>query len=211
MVKSIVTGNMGTDMAKSMGVHTEESLTGFKNICGVADKWDESKEYQFVFGYEESIGYCYGNHIRDKDGVISAMIAVEMAAYYKKQGKTLKDVLYDLYEEYGYYKEYLQSIVIEGEEGQKIISEMMRDLRENPHSEIAGIKVAEIFDYQKGFRNMPPSNVLIYKLSDGSWFAVRPSGTEPKIKLYIYTCEKTERASEDKLDKIKRELLSILN
>lgn len=211
MVKSIVTGNMGVDMAKSMGVHTEESLTGFKNICGVADKWDESKEYKFVFGYEESIGYCYGNHIRDKDGVISAMIAVEMAAYYKKQNKTLKDVLYDLYEEYGYYKEYLQSIVIEGEEGQKIISEMMRNLRENPHAEIAGIKVAEIFDYQKGFRNMPPSNVLIYKLSDGSWFAVRPSGTEPKIKLYIYTCDKTERASEDKLDKIKRELLSILN
>ena len=206
IVKSIVTGNMAVDIAKSLGVHYEESLTGFKNICGLADKWDKSGEYKFIYGYEESIGYCYGDHIRDKDGVGASMLAVEMAAYYRKKGKSLTDVLRDIYAEFGYYKEALKSIVIEGQEGAIKISNMMISLRNNPISKIASLKVKEIIDYKDGLGQIPPSNVLIYKLEDGSWFAIRPSGTEPKIKLYIYTLDADETKSDKKSKLILKEL-----
>ncbi len=202
IVKSIVTGDMSVKIAKSFGVETFETLTGFKNICNIPNIWDRTKEHDFIFGYEESIGYVYGNHVRDKDGVIISMLICEMAAYYKKQGLSLYDVLQKMFEEYGYYKEFLKSIVLEGIEGQKRISRMMDYFRKTDFKEFGGIKVVEVNDYLGGFNGNPSSNVLIYKLEDGSWFAVRPSGTEPKIKLYIYSNSKIEEESKDKVLKI---------
>ncbi len=207
IVKSIVTGDLGKTIAESFGVSTVETLTGFKNICNMANIWDKTKEHTFIFGYEESIGYVLGDHVRDKDGVISSMIAVEMAAYYKKREKTLVDVLEEIYKEHGYFVDALKSIVLEGLEGKEKINGIMVDLRENPLDEVDGLKVVEIVDYIKGRENTPPSNVLIYYLEDGSWFAIRPSGTEPKIKVYIYTLDRERSLAEKKAEGIEDSIL----
>lgn len=210
IVKSIVTGDMSEKIAKSFGVETFETLTGFKNICNLPNIWDKTKEHDFIFGYEESIGYVYGNHVRDKDGVIISMLICEMAAYYKKQGLTLYEVLEKMFREYGYYTEYLKSIVLEGIEGQKRIGRMMDYFRKTEFKEFGDIKVREVNDYLHGFNGNPSSNVLIYKLEDGSWFAVRPSGTEPKIKLYIYAKSNDRIESRDKVSKIAKVVESTL-
>ncbi|WP_036729964.1 phospho-sugar mutase [Peptoniphilus mikwangii] len=210
IVKSIVTGDLGKTIAESLSVKCYETLTGFKNICSLPNKWDISKESEFIFGYEESIGYVFGNHVRDKDGVISSMMIVEMASYYKKMGKNLVDVLYEIYEKYGYFKEHLMSIVLDGMEGKERILRMMKFFRESGFKEFAGLKVKEEIDYKNGYKDVGKSNVLIYHLEDGSWFAVRPSGTEPKIKLYIYAKDVAEDVAENKVGEIKEDVLSKL-
>lgn len=210
IVKSIVTGDLGKTIAKDLGVKCYETLTGFKNICSLANIWDETKESKFIFGYEESIGYVYGDHVRDKDGVVSSMMIVEMAAFYKKQGKSLVDVLYEIYNKYGFHKEHLMSIVLEGIEGSNRILRMMKYFRESEFKEFASLKVRKCIDFEKGYKDIGSSNVLIYHLEDGSWFAVRPSGTEPKIKLYIYTKDKIEEIADEKLEKIKSDVLEKL-
>ncbi|RVU54824.1 phospho-sugar mutase [Anaerosphaera multitolerans] len=206
IVKSIVTGNLAKEIAESMGVTVFETLTGFKNICALPNLWDRTKEYKFIFGYEESIGYVYGDHVRDKDGVISSMMIVEMAAYYKKKGKNLIEVLEDIYKEFGYFKEDLTSIVLEGIEGQERISRMMEFFRKSEFSGFGGIKLEEKIDYIRGYNGVGPSNVLIYHLEDGSWFAVRPSGTEPKIKLYVYSKDENEEEAVRKVKDIKEDV-----
>ena len=153
-------------------------------------------------GYEESIGYVYGTIVRDKDGVISSMLIAEMAAYYKKQGKTLLDELNEIYEKYGYYFEKLISIVLEGVEGQERINRIMDSFREDPIRNIGNMKLMKIIDYLNDETGNPKSNVLKYYFDDGSWYAVRPSGTEPKIKVYIYSKDKEKQASKNKIKAI---------
>ena len=210
IVKSIVTGDLGKVIAESLNVKCYQTLTGFKNICSLPNIWDKTKEANFIFGYEESIGYVYGDHVRDKDGVVSSMMIVEMAAFYKKQGKSLVDVLYEIYNKYGFHKEHLMSIVLEGIEGSNRILRMMKYFRESEFNKFADLKVTESIDFKNGYKDIGASNVLIYHLEDGSWFAVRPSGTEPKIKLYIYANDKDEKIADEKVEKIKKDVLEKL-
>jgi len=173
-----------TRIAASYGVKMFEALTGFKNICGRIPELEE-KGLTYLFGYEESVGYAASPNIRDKDGISAGMLLAEAAAYYRKKGKTLERVLEEIYEDYGAFAEGQRSVVLEGLEGAARIERMMESLRKEPPAAAAGIRVERIVDYSDGHRDIPPSNVLRYFLADGSWFAVRPSGTEPKIKLLL--------------------------
>lgn len=211
IVKSIVTGDMGKAIANKYGVETIETLTGFKNICAVANESEITGEKEFIYGFEESIGYNYGTFVRDKDAVSSAMVICEMAAYYKKQGKSLLDVLEELKDEYGFYDERLISIVLEGLEGQEKIGQIMKDFRENPLTEIKGMKLEKTIDYLNDDTGIPKSNVLKYYFDDGSWYALRPSGTEPKIKIYIYSKGESEKDSKKKLDLIEKSTKEKIN
>lgn len=207
IVKSIVTGNLSKAIAKRYNVETIETLTGFKHICNKANEYDKTGEHTFIFGYEESIGYVYGTVVRDKDAVVTSMLIAEMAGYYKKRGKTLLDVLNDIYEEYGYYKEELISIVLEGLDGKQRIERIMVEFRENPIQNIDGMKLENTIDYLLQDTGLPKTNALRYFLDDGSWYAVRPSGTEPKIKLYVYSKDKDEKQSDKKIENIKKTVL----
>lgn len=211
IVKSIVTGDMGKAIANKYSVETIETLTGFKNICAVANESEITGEKEFIYGFEESIGYNYGTFVRDKDAVSSAMVICEMAAYYKKQGKSLLDVLEELKDEYGFYDERLISIVLEGLEGQEKIGQIMKDFRENPLTEIKGLKLEKTIDYLNDDTGIPKSNVLKYYFDDGSWYALRPSGTEPKIKIYIYSKGESEKDSKKKLDLIEKSTKEKIN
>ena len=186
MVKSIVTSSMSAEMAEAYGVKMFEALTGFKNICGRIPFLEENG-YQYLFGYEESVGYAACPQIRDKDGISAGMLVAEAAAYYRKMGKTLWQVLEELYERYGFYAEDEPNLILKGLEGAERISRMMISLRNNLPTEVAGYKVSKVIDYKNGYEDIPASNVLRFFLENGSWFAVRPSGTEPKIKFYFYT------------------------
>lgn len=202
IVKSIVSSDLPDKIADKYGVDSLNVLTGFKNIYAPANEWDKNNDKTFVFGYEESIGYSYGTNVRDKDAVSSAMMIVEMAAFYKKQGKSLLDVQKELYEEFGYHGSKLESIVLEGLDGKKLISRIMEDFRNNPIEEINGYKLERTIDYDFDNTGLPKSNVLKYIFEDGSWYVLRPSGTEPKIKLYIYSNAKTKEEGDSMVDKI---------
>ena len=204
ITKSIVTGDLGKVIAQKYGVTMFETLTGFKNICAKANEWEKTNEYEAIFGYEESIGYVYGTLVRDKDAVVASMLIAEMAAYYKKQGKSVLDVLNDLYEEYGHYNEKLLSIVLEGLEGQQLIGRIMDSIRSKPIDIIGDMKLIKTIDYLNDTTDAGVSDVLKYYMDDGSWYAVRPSGTEPKIKLYIYSKGKTKEDSFEKIDLIEK-------
>lgn len=204
MVKSIVTGDLSRAIAKKYGIETVETLTGFKNICGKANEYDRTKEKTYVFGYEESIGFCYGTFVRDKDAVSASMMIVEMAAYFKKQGKTLLDVLNDIYAEFGFYNERQVSLELEGVEGQERIGRMMEEFREHPLTTIGAMELEKVIDFKDGYLDFPKQNCLKYYFNEGSWYALRPSGTEPKIKLYIYSIGKDEKESVEKLDLIEK-------
>lgn len=210
IVKSIVTGNMGENIAKSMGVKVFDVLTGFKNICALANEWDKTGEYTYIFGYEESIGYNPGVFVRDKDAVSSAMLLAEMAGYYKKQGKTLIDVLDKLFEEYGCYSETTKSIFCEGESGKERIDRMMKKIRETYPEQINGSKLKELTDYELSLTrdissgktvkiDTEKTNAVKFLYDDESWVSLRPSGTEPKIKIYIYT--RDEKSMEKSISK----------
>lgn len=211
IVKSIVTGDLSKAIANKYNIGTVETLTGFKHICGKANEFDETGEYTFIFGYEESIGYVYDTIVRDKDGVISSMLIAEMAAYYKKRGKSLLDVLNELYEEYGYYKEKQISIVLEGIEGKNRISRIMESFRAKPIDEIKNSKLLSITDYLLGYTDTPPSNVLKYRFDDESWYAIRPSGTEPKVKIYIYSKADTMESSIAKIEDMESAIMKRIN
>ncbi|WP_438435078.1 phospho-sugar mutase [Gorillibacterium sp. sgz500922] len=185
VIKTIVTSEMGAVIAKSFGVEVMNTLTGFKYIGEKMTEFDQTKSHTFLFGYEESYGYLAGNYARDKDAVVASMLISEAAAYYKKQGKTLYDVLLSLYEEYGYFLEKLESRTLKGKEGLEKIKGIMDDWRQNPPKAVNGAEVVEVLDYSLGIQGLPKENVLKYVLSDGSWFTLRPSGTEPKIKVYF--------------------------
>ncbi|WP_040952361.1 phospho-sugar mutase [Gorillibacterium massiliense] len=185
VIKTIVTSEMGAVIARSFGVEVMNTLTGFKYIGEKMTEFTATGSHTFLFGYEESYGYLAGDYARDKDAVIASMLICEAAAYYKKQGKTLYDVLIELYEEYGYFMERLESRTLKGKEGVEKIRGIMENWRLMPPAEVAGVKVTEVLDYSQGIQDLPAENVLKYVLEDGSWFTLRPSGTEPKIKVYF--------------------------
>ena len=183
VVKTIVTSGLGAAIAESHGAKTVQTLTGFKYIGEKICNWEENGENTFLFGYEESYGYLAGTHARDKDAVSASMLIVEMAAYYKNQGKTLVDALNDIYAAYGYYFDCLETIVLKGKEGAEKIQASMQLLRENGTKAFDDLD--DLKDYSKGIDGLPKENVLRFDFSDGSWAAARPSGTEPKLKLYF--------------------------
>ncbi|GFN32679.1 phospho-sugar mutase [Paenibacillus xylaniclasticus] len=202
VVKTIVTSEMGADIAKSFGVDVANTLTGFKYIGEKMTQYEATGERTFLFGYEESYGYLTGTYARDKDAVVASLLICEAAAYYKNQGKTLYDVLLELYAQYGTYLEGLQSRTLKGLDGVQKISAIMEDWRSNPPKEIAGIKVDRVLDYSAGLNGLPPENVLKYMLADGSWFCLRPSGTEPKIKIYFAVRGQSQQDASSALNKL---------
>lgn len=210
IVKSIVTGDLGKVIGETYGATTFESLTGFKNICGRIPELIETG-YNYIFGYEESIGYTTGTAVRDKDAVSSAMIFCEAAAFYKKQGKTLLDIRSELFKQYGYYKEKQVALVLEGIEGQQRIARMMESYRHDYVTDFDGTGIEETIDYLAGYKDIPSSNVLKFKLEDGSWYALRPSGTEPKIKLYIYTKASSEENANKNIETMESLVLAKLD
>ncbi len=185
MIKSIVTGNFGRAICEKNGIEVFEALTGFKNICGRIPELEE-KGYQYFFGYEESIGCAPGEKVRDKDGISAAMLVMEMAAWLKKQNKSILAFLEELYQEYGYYEEGQLSLVLKGKEGQEKIGRIMESFR-SMEKRLGSLKIEKRIDYKDGYEDIPPQNALKFILTDGSWFAARPSGTEPKIKFYFYS------------------------
>lgn len=209
MVKSIVTSTLSTEIAKSYGVKMFEALTGFKNICGRIPFLEEN-HYTYLFGYEESVGYAACPNIRDKDGISAGMLVAEAAAYYKKQGKTLFQVLEDLYKKYGYYAEDEPNIVLEGVSGQQRIKRMMAYVRENLPTAVAGYQVSKVIDYINGYEDIPASNVLRFFLDNGSWFAIRPSGTEPKIKFYFYSSAESKEEALKVNGMIREEIFALI-
>ena len=210
MIKSIVTSTMSTVMANAYGVEMYEALTGFKNICGRIPALLE-QGYTYLFRYEESVGYAASVDIRDKDGISAGMLVAEAAAYYRKQGKTLWNVLQELYEKYGFYAEDEPNLVLEGIAGAERIKRMMVSIRNNLPTEVAGYKVEKVIDYLHGYEDIPASNVLRFYLDNDSWFAVRPSGTEPKIKFYFYTKQASRKEALAVNAKIKEAVLEIVN
>ena len=203
VVKTIVTSDMATDIAKKYGAEVKEVLTGFKYIGETIDSLENPEDY--VFGMEESYGYLVGRHVRDKDSVSAAMIIVDAAAYYASTGKTLIDALEDLYAEFGYYKTALVSRVYPGEKGKTEMDALISALRENPLKEIAGIKINEFKDYSKGIEGLPKSNVLSF-IGDGIKVIVRPSGTEPKVKYYLTAKRPTEKESDEVVELLKKHI-----
>ena len=188
MIKSIVTGNFGKTICEAYGIAVYEALTGFKNICGRIPGIQEAG-YTYFFGYEESIGCAPGEKVRDKDGISAGMLISEMAAYYKKKGISMYEALQDLYKKYGYFSEDQVSFVLKGKEGQEKINRIMDVFRKETPASFGDVKVSSVIDYLNGYKDIPASNVLIFYMEDGSWFAMRPSGTEPKIKFYFYAVD----------------------
>lgn len=197
LVKTIVTSELGANIGRSYGLKCEETLTGFKYIGDKINKYEASGEQDFVMGYEESYGYLVGTHTRDKDAVVSSMLICQMAAYYKNQGKTLVDALEDVYNEYGYYLDHLDSFVLKGKDGAEKIGELMVYFRDKGMELFDGL--SQVIDYSKGVADLPKENVLKFLWKDGSWMAVRPSGTEPKIKVYYSIQAETREKSKEKL------------
>lgn len=211
VVKSIVSTDLIEPIANKYGVKKFDVLTGFKNIYAVANELERTGEGKFIFGFEESIGYNYKDFVRDKDAITSAMMIAEMAAYYKKQGKTLLDVLDDMYKEHGYYANEVVSIVLEGLDGQERIGRIMEEVRSNPIKELAGLKQVKIIDYKLGDTGLPKSNALKFYFEDNSWLALRPSGTEPKIKIYVNAIDQTADRANEKKDKFIKEMRSLID
>lgn len=185
VIKTIVTSELGAVIAQHYGASVLNTLTGFKYIGEKMTQFEQSGEHTFLFGYEESYGYLAGSYARDKDAVLASMLIAEAAAYYKTQGKTLYDVLEGLYAQFGTFIERLESRTMKGKDGLAKIQSIMAEWRDNPPTEVAGVKVVQTLDYEKGIDGLPSENVLKYILEDDSWFVLRPSGTEPKIKVYF--------------------------
>lgn len=210
LIKTIVTSELGAEIAKSHGLKCIDTLTGFKFIGEQICNFERDNSYQFVIGYEESYGYLVGTHARDKDAVVASMLICEMAAYYKNLGKTLKDVLEEIYAKYGCYMDALDSFTLKGKDGAEKINKIMADLRDKGAN--LDENIAAVEDYSKGINGLPKSNVLKYRVKDNSWFAVRPSGTEPKIKIYYSIKGENKDTSEEFLlywQKIVGELVNV--
>ena len=190
VVKTIVTSELGAIIAKMNGLRVCEVLTGFKFIGDVMNSFDKNKNGKFVIGYEESYGYLVGNHARDKDAVVASMLICEMASYYKNQGKTLVDVMEEIYAKYGYFLDKLDSFILKGIDGVEKIQGIMKEMREKGKALMPGI--ATVNDYTQGLDGLPKADVLKFIFEDSSWVAIRPSGTEPKIKVY-YSVKGTSR------------------
>lgn len=209
VVKTIVTSGIGAAIAEKHGAKAVQTLTGFKYIGEKICLWEESGENTFLFGYEESYGYLAGTHARDKDAVSAAMLIAEMAAYYKNNGMTLVDALNGIYGEYGYYYDCLETFVLKGKEGAEKIQSAMKAMRENGEKLFDDLD--KLFDYSKGIDDLPKENVLRFDFSDGSWAAARPSGTEPKLKLYFSVKGDSKEQAEIRQQSIRNRLAEMIN
>ncbi len=209
LIKTIVTSELGANIGRSYGLNIEETLTGFKYIGDKMCKYEETGEREFVIGYEESYGYLVGMHARDKDAVVSSMLICQMAAYYYNKGKTLVDALNDIYDEYGYYLDYLDSFTLKGKDGAEKIEQLMVYFRDKGKDVYEGID--EVLDFSKGIADLPKENVLKYTWTDGSWLAVRPSGTEPKIKIYYSVREQSKEKATERLAGLREYIASVIN
>lgn len=217
IIKTIVTSEMGAAIARYYGVSTLNTLTGFKYIGAKIKEFEATEEYHYLFGYEESYGYLAGTHARDKDAVVASMLICEMAAYYHTLGMSLYEGLQQLYKSHGYYLEALKSITLLGKEGVEKIKATLKALRTNPPKELAGKSILILEDYLEGKAynfssdqeeeiRLPRENVLKFKMEDEAWFCLRPSGTEPKLKIYAGIKAHELREGENRL----KELLETL-
>lgn len=217
IVKTIVTSGLGVRIAEKYGVGYIDVLTGFKYIGEKIKEFHQNRSHTFLFGYEESYGFLIGDYVRDKDAIQACLIAAEIAAYYKLQGISLLDRLNQLFEEFGFYREDLISITLEGIEGQEKINRVLEDMRKESPREIAGKKVVVASDYLNEITinpvtgetkptGLPRANVLHYTLEDGAWFCIRPSGTEPKLKIYFSVVGESMAEAEEKLTRLKNEV-----
>ena len=224
VIKTIVTTEAVKNIVESFNAKLIDTLTGFKYIGEKIKEFEETNSNTFIFGLEESYGYLAGTFVRDKDAVVAATLITEMTLYYKEKGLTLYEALINLYEEYGYTKETLVSIELQGKEGQDKITKCIDTLRNDKVTEINGIKVVKAFDYKlseevsyenndvtKSEINLPKSNVLKYILEDDSWFVVRPSGTEPKMKVYLSIVGESLKSSEEKINAFKEDVMNKIN
>ncbi len=213
VVNTIVTSELGAAIGRKYGCKVFSTLTGFKYIGEKITQFEQAKEnniaernYDFLFGYEESYGYLAGTHARDKDAVVASLLICEMAAELKAQGQTLLDKLQDIYHEFGYYLDALDSFTLPGKDGQERIGRIMQTLRtESPFKELKQIvDYSQDIDAEAGFGKLPTANVLKYFWQDGSWLAIRPSGTEPKIKIYYSVRGKDEREAAERLENMRQ-------
>ncbi len=211
IINTIVTSTIGEAIAKKYGVGAMSTLTGFKFIGEKIREFEMDKSHSFIMGYEESYGYLIGTDVRDKDAVVSTMMVAEMAAYYKAQGKTLVDRLNEIFEEVGYYLEDLIAITMKGKEGMEKIAHIMNHMRASAPTTFAGSKVDRILDCMAEGTGLPKSNVLKYYLDDGSWFAIRPSGTEPKIKFYFSAKSDTKASVQTRVETLKTEINKLVD
>lgn len=207
VVKTIVTSEFGAEIARYYGAEVFNTLTGFKYIGEKMNQFEQSGEYTYLFGYEESYGYLAGNYARDKDAVVAATLICEAAAYYKRQGKSLIDVLEELYAKLGYYRESLVSRTLKGKDGLAQIVALMDQFRNQPPQSIGNIPVSQVEDYSAGLYGLPKENVLKFLLEDGSWFCLRPSGTEPKIKFYFAVRGSSGADAAARLEQLQNEVL----
>ena len=211
-LSSIVSTGMARVVAEQNGVHFEDTFTGFKFMAERVAAWEAAGSYKYIFAFEESYGYMMGDYVRDKDAVTASMMVAEMAAHYHRKGMTLLDALNALYEKYGWYKEKTLNLVMPGLDGLQKMKELMSSLRQNPPAEIAGEEVIRLRDYQDGSifvaglgkvdkTPFAGSNVLYFELADGSSFIIRPSGTEPKIKVYLLIRGQSSADCEERIAK----------
>lgn len=222
IVKSIVTADLGAKIAQKYGVPTKSVLTGFKNICGVQNELDQTGGGEMIMGWEESIGYAVGTFVRDKDGVSASMLFAEIAGYYKKRNMTLIDLLEELFVEFGYHLDDTVSIVLEGMEGQERIARMMSEYRKMYPAQIGDMKLQKYLDYKTSEEldviskeisviDVEKQNAIKFIMADTSWYALRPSGTEPKIKIYMNAVAKTREQAEQKIADMKSTVISMLH
>jgi phosphoglucomutase len=223
VIKTIVTTEMARAVAEHYDVEIMDVLTGFKFIGERIKEFEENgNKKQYVFGFEESYGYLAGTYARDKDAVVAAMLIVEMAAWYKSRGMSLFEGMQELYDRYGVYLESLKSITLEGKEGIEKMKAIMDRLRKETPEEINGVKVTVLRDYKASKRydmthnkeeviHLPKSDVLYFELEDKSWFVVRPSGTEPKIKIYFSVVSDMLPAAQKKLTSFMEEVVANIN
>ena len=205
VIKTIVTSELGAIIAKQNGLKVIETLTGFKFIGDKMNEFDRKGNGEFVIGYEESYGYLVGTHARDKDAVVASMLICEMACYYKNQGKTLVDVMEEIYQTYGYFLDKLDSYTLKGIDGVERIQAIMKEMREKGKSLMPNIAVVN--DYTVGIDDLPKADVLKFVFEDSSWIAIRPSGTEPKIKVYY----SVKGANKDDASKVLESRRNIIN
>ncbi|MGA9174096.1 MAG: phospho-sugar mutase [Thermoactinomyces sp.] len=220
VLKTIVTSELGRKIAEDFGLCTVDTLTGFKFIGEKIKEYELTKSHTFVFGYEESHGFLIGDFVRDKDAVQAALLICEAAAFYRSQGKTLYQALTELFDRYGYYLEGLNTITLKGKEGAKRIATIMQSFRTRTVDEIAGLKVIAVEDYQNSRRKLittnkqeaiplPSSNAIKYILDNDSWFCLRPSGTEPKIKFYFGVRSSTLQESQQTLASLREAVIRL--
>ncbi|MDV4150652.1 phospho-sugar mutase [Clostridium sp. AL.422] len=222
VIKTIVTTDGAKNIAEAYNIELMEVLTGFKYIGEKMQGFEENKDKTYLFGFEESYGYLAGDFVRDKDAVIASMLIAEMTLYYKEKGKSLYDGLIELYDKYGYFKETLVSFELKGKEGAEKIVKCIDSLRNEKLVEVNGVKINTKYDYKLSVEedlinggkkdiNLPKSNVLKFVLENGSWFVVRPSGTEPKMKAYVAVQGSGLNDAEEQLESFKSEVVKLIN